>query len=155
MSRPRKDVAKPEPPQSLEQRLGEIDLADHVACGVLLDDIIEFQKELASVKSRLESAIIERATVDGVSSYDLPNRLKAEIRSGRRTVIAGDVLEQGLRDAGMPEARIAEIVTTVVTYKASAVEAKKAARMNPGYAAALEAASTVHEAAPSVSIRRR
>lgn len=141
--------------QSLEERLGELDLADHVACAVLLDDIREHESRLAEVKGALTRAILDRAAADGVTSFDLPDRMKVEIRSGTRTVIAGDVLEQGLRAAGMSEERIREIVTETVSYKAKAVEAKKAARMNPDYAAALEAATTVHEAQPSVSIRRR
>ena len=150
----RKEVVKREP-QSLEQRLGEIDLADHVSCAALLDDIREFERELTAVKTRLEDAVLAKARADGITSFDLPDRRKAEIRTGTRNVIAGDVLEQRLRAAGMSEERIREIVTEEVTYKAKATEAKKAARMNPDYAKALEAATTTHESRPSVSIRRR
>ena len=148
-----KDVAKRE--VSLEQRLGEIDLNDHVACAVLLDDIRTLEARLSSVKVSLTKAIIERASVDGVTSYELPDRLKAEIKSGKRTTIAGDVLERKLREAGMPEARIATIVAHEVSYKVKATEAKKAAGVNEEYAKALAAASTTHEAQPSVTIRRR
>jgi hypothetical protein len=141
--------------QSLEQRLGEIDLSDAVACAVLLDDVRQLEAQLGNAKMRLTAAIIEQAKIDGVTSYDLPKRLKAEVRSGSRKSIAGDVLEAKLREAGMSDKRIAEIVTEVVSYKVDAREAKKAAGVNEAYAKALNEASTWHEAQPSVTIRRR
>lgn len=140
---------------SIEQRLGEVDLADHVACAQLLDEIRQVEAHLSSAKVRLTAAIIERARADGVTSFDLPNRMKAEVRTGKRTTYAGDVLEQGLRKAGMSEERIREIVTETVSHSVDAREAKKAAGMNPAYAKALGAAATTHEAQPSVTIRRR
>jgi hypothetical protein len=81
--------------------------------------------------------------------------MKSEVRFGTRTTIAADVLEQKLREAGMPEERISEIVTQTVSYRADAAEAKKAARTNEAYAEALKAASTTAQLNPSVSIRRR
>lgn len=136
-------------------RLGEVDLNDAVACAVLLDDIRQLEAQLSSAKVRLSAAILDRARVDGVTSYDLPGRLRAEVRSGSRKTIAGDVLEQALRKAGMPEERITEIVSTEVSYKVNAREAKKAAGVNEAYAKALAKATSEHEAQPSVTVRRR
>lgn len=141
--------------QSLEQRLGEIDLSDHVACAVLLDDIRTLEAQLANAKSQLTKAVADRARADGVTSYDLPGRLKATITSGKSTTIAGDVLEQKLRDAGMPEESIKGIVTTTVSYSVDARKAKTAAGVNEAYAKALAEASTTHDKQPSVTIRRR
>ncbi len=42
----------------------------------------------------------------------------------------------------MPESRIAEIVVETVERKVKAVEAKKAAAVNPAYAAVVDAAKT-------------
>ena len=149
-----KTVAKREE-RSLEQRLGEIDLNDHVACAVLLDDIRTLEGQLASAKSSLTAAIVEAGKRDGTTSYELPNRLKATITSGKRTSVAGDVLAQQLRSAGMPEERIAEIVSETVSYSVDLRKAKTAAGVNEAYAKALATASTTHEAQPSVTIRRR
>ena len=140
---------------SLEQRLGEVDVGDAVACAQLLDDIRQLEAQLGSAKSRLTLAIIEQARKDGVTSYDMPGRMKAEVRTGSRNTIAADVLEAKLRKAGMSDERISEIITTTVSQSVDAREAKKAAGVNPAYARALKAATTVHEAQPSVTIRRR
>lgn len=148
-----KDVAKRE--VSLQQRLGEVDLNDAVACAVLLDDIRQLEAQLASAKGRLTQAIVERAKTDGVTAYDLPERYRATISKGTRNTIAGDVLEQRLREAGMPEDRIKAIVVETVSYSVDAKEAKKAAGVNEAYAKALAEATTTHEAQPSVTIRRR
>ena len=117
MSRPRKPPAEAlvkHEPAPLDQRLGEVDLNDVAACAILLDDIRQFEAQLASAKQRLTSAIVERGKVDGETSYDLPNRMRAEIKSGKRNTIAADVLETKLREAGMPEDRISEIVVQEV-----------------------------------------
>ena len=148
-----KQVAKRELP--LEQRLGEIDLNDVTAMAVLLDDIRQLEAQLASAKARLTAAIVERGRVDGETAYDLPNRMRATITSGRRSSVAADVLEAKLREAGMPEARISEIVQEEVTYKVDLRAAKKAGTANPAYKDALEAATTTHDSSPSVTIRRR
>lgn len=154
MSRPR-NLPVPAEKAPLEQRLGEVDLNDVVACATLLDDIRQLEAQLASAKSRLTGAIVERAKVDGETAYDLPNRMRATITSGRRSSVAADVLEAKLREAGMPEARISEIVQEEVSYKVDLRAAKKAGTANPDYKAALEAATTTHDAQPSVTIRRR
>lgn len=147
------EVAKRDLP--IDQRLGELDLDNVVECAVLLDDIRTLEAQLATAKSRLTAAIVARASVDGETSYDLPGRMRATITSGRRSTVAAEVLEAKLREAGMPENRISEIVQEEVTYKVDLRAAKKAGTANPAYAQALEAATTVHESQPSVTIRRR
>ena len=81
--------------------------------------------------------------------------MRAEVRSGKRSTVAADVLEAKLRDAGMPEERISEIVQETVSHTVDLKAAKKAAGVNPAYAQALADATTEHEAQPSVTIRRR
>lgn len=152
----RRDVARREPQEkSLAERLGEVDLKDHVACAVLLDEIRTLETHLGSAKQMLTRAILERAGVDGLKSYDLPDRREAQIRVGTSTTISPEVLEEGLRKAGMPDERISEIVVQTVSKSVVAKEAKKAASMNPDYADALTKASSTHATSPSVTIRRR
>lgn len=141
--------------QSLEQRLGELDLNDHVACALLLDEIRTLEGLLGSAKQRLTHAIVERASADGVKSYDLPGRMRAEVRAGTSTTIDPQMLEDGLRKAGMSDERIGEIVSPSVSWSVDAREAKKAASVNEDYAKALAKASSTHRTSPSVSIRRR
>jgi hypothetical protein len=151
----RAEVAKREEVEPLDVRLGEVDLSDHVACAQLLDEVRTLEGQLAGAKRLLTQAIVERAREEGVTSFDVPGRMKVEIRAGTRTTYSPEVLEERLRRAGMSDERIAEIVVPTVSHSVKATEAKKAAKMNPAYAAALEAASDTHEVSPSVTIRRR
>lgn len=150
----RTEVVKREE-RSLEQRLGEIDLNDHVACALLLDDIRQLESQLGSAKQALTRALVDKARVDGVTAFELPGRMRAEIRAGTRTSYSPEVLEQGLRKAGMSDERIGEIITQTVSYSVDARELKKAAGVNPAYAKAMEAAKSTHQAQPSVTLRRR
>lgn len=139
----------------IDKRLGELDLSNVVECAVLLDDIRALEAQLATAKSRLTAAIVATASVDGETSYDLPGRMRATITSGKRSTVAADVLEAKLREAGMPENRISEIVQQEVSYKVDLRAAKKAGTANPAYADALRDATTTHDSQPSVTIRRR
>lgn len=139
----------------IDKRLGELDLSNVVECAVLLDDIRALEAQLATAKSRLTAAIVATASVDGETSYDLPGRMRATITSGKRSTVAADVLEAKLREAGMPENRISEIVQQEVSYKVDLRAAKKAGTANPAYADALKDATTTHDSQPSVTIRRR
>ena len=150
-----KQVARRAEDKPLFERLGEVDLNDHIACALLLDEVRQFEAQLASATRLLTQASVDRARAEGVSSFELPGRMRAEVRAGTRTTYAAEVLEQQLRRAGMPEERIREIVLEEVVYKVDAREAKKAARMNPEYARALEQAATTHEETPSETLRRR
>lgn len=139
----------------LDQRLGEVDLNDHIECAKLLEEVRTLEGHLAVAKRSLTQAIVDRAREEGVTSFDIPGRMKVEIRAGSRTTYSPQVLEERLRKAGMSEERIAEIVVPTVSHSVNAREAKKAAKMNDAYADALHAAASTHEVMPSVTLRRR
>ena len=63
-------------------------------------------------------------------------------------------LEEDLRAAGMPEERIGEIIVEEISYKVKAIEANKAAKANPEYEKAVEAARTKVEKRPTISLPR-
>ena len=132
-----------------------VSLAEEVSCGVALDEVRRMQAHLSEAVRVLSGAIAARAAVLGTKTVNLSGGRKAEVRGGPETAYDAQELERLLRLAGMPEERINEIVTTEVTYKVKAVEAKRAAGANPEYARAIEAASTTVERPYSVTIRRR
>ena len=133
----------------------DIDLTDPVACALALDRVREIEAEFTRVKRVLTEGIVHHYRVTGERTIELPGRLKAEVKAGKRNIIDPDVLETRLREAGMPEANIDAIITTTHERKVAAQKAKTAATANPAYKAALEAATSTYEDTPSVTIRRR
>jgi len=133
----------------------DIDLSDPVACAVALDQVRTIEAEFSSVKRLLTEAVVAHYRLTGERVIELPGRLKAEVKVGNRTLIDPDILEERLREAGMPEDRIEALITTTQERKVAAMKAKSAATANPDYKAALEAASTTYQESPSVTIRRR
>lgn len=135
---------------------GEIvDLTDAPACVSALDSIRDYESRIRELKAILTRAIIEEATRLGVRSIELPNGDRAEISAGMETVYDAQTIEAGLREAGMPEERIRDIIEETVSYKVSANEAKKAAKANPMYGAIIDANSSEHQKAQYVTIRRK
>jgi len=133
----------------------DIDLSDPVACAVALDRVRTFETDFAQIKRVLTEAIVSHYRLTGERSFELPDRLKAEVKAGKRNLIDPDILEERLREAGMPEDRIDALITTTQERKVDARKAKTAATANEAYKAALEEATTTYDETPSVTIRRR
>lgn len=132
-----------------------VDLSDGVAAAQALDDLREFEKLIYEAKQALTRAIAAHAEGIGMLTFELPDGRKAEVTLRPEIVYEAEVIEQRLREAGMPEERIREIVKEEVTYKVVAKEAKKAAAANYEYASIIEDAKTEVPRNPSVTIRRR
>lgn len=132
-----------------------IDLTDAPACVNALDSIRDYESRIRELKAVLTRAIIEEATRLGVRSIELENGDRAEISPATETVYDAQALEAGLREAGMPEERIRDIIEETVSYKVSANEVKKAAKANPMYGAVAEATRTEHQKTQYVTIRRK
>jgi hypothetical protein len=133
----------------------DIDLSDPVACAVALDRVRQFEQDFGQIKRVLTEAVVAHYRLTGERSLELPNRLRAEVKAGTRTLVDPDVLEERLREAGMPEERIEALITTTQERRVDLRKAKAAGTANPEYKAALEAASSTYAETPSVTIRRR
>lgn len=137
--------------------IGEVvSSGDMKGCSLALDRLRDMEREIASYKTILSRAIVAEASRQGLTGkFPLGDRLSVEISSADRTSYDAEKLEDLLRQAGMPEERIAQIVKEEVTHVVVAKELKKAARSNKGYAEILEATKAVEHRAPTVTIRRR
>ena len=135
---------------------GEIvDLNDEIACCRALQDLAELERLIEYAKRELVNAVAERSRVLGTKTITLPSGVKAQIGSEVSVVYDAEAIEEGLREAGMPEDRIREIVLEDISHKVKAVEAKRAASANPAYAAVIDANRQEVSKKPSVSFRRR
>ena len=134
---------------------GEIvSLDDEIACIQALVAVRNFEQQFREVKAQLTAAIVDRAKTLGTQTLNLPDGSKAFLKGGSETVYDAQEIMERLRQLGMPEERIAEIVVEEVSYKVSAREAKRAAAANPEYEAVIESAKTVVEKPTYVSVQR-
>lgn len=131
-----------------------IDLTNARACAEAYEQIQRIEAQLATAKRTLAAAAAHHAGIMGTKTIPLSGGRKARVTGGPETVYDPQAIEAGLRRAGMPEERIAEIVTTEITYRVKVVEVKKAAAANPKYARVIKRGSTTVEKATSIAIRK-
>lgn len=144
-----------EPGTDLILPTGElVALDDPTACAVALDELRTLEQRVRELKHILTDAISAASKVEGKKTLDLPGGIRVQVAGGTQVLWDIEQLERGLRDAGMSEERISEIITTEVSYKVNAAEAKRAASANPDYAAVVEAARSVVETRPTIRVER-
>lgn len=132
-----------------------LDLSNAPHCVQALEELRALEMKIKEVKRVLSDAIAAESRRLGSKTIALPGGLKAEVRGGRRVLWDIGKLEGGLRRAGMPEDRIREIIREEVSYSVLAREATRAATANPEYAEIIEAAKTVVDEQPTISVSRR
>lgn len=134
--------------------VGEIvALDDPQQVAMAIDAIRDLQQQLYGVTAELTRALIHASQVAGTKTLHLEG-VKVTVKTGERIVYDPEAIEAGLREAGMPEDRIREVVKETVTYAVAGVKAKQAAGANPVYAEIIEAHKRVEEKPPSVTISR-
>jgi hypothetical protein len=132
-----------------------VDLSDVPAVVGALEALRDYESLLRETKATLTRAIVEYATDQGVRSVELPDGGRAEISAPSESVYDPYVLTEKLREAGMPEERIDELIEETVTHRVRAGEAKKAAKANPAYAEAVAASRSEQAKSQYVSIKRK
>jgi hypothetical protein len=130
-----------------------VSLEDARSCVFALDAVRDLERQIREAKAELTQAIIAHSKMQGTKTLHLEG-LRAEIRGGTETVYDAEAIEEGLREAGMPEDVLAEVVVPTVTYKVDARRAERAAKANPEYAAVIEKHKSTVEKSTYVSIRR-
>jgi hypothetical protein len=130
-----------------------VDLAnpDEAALAYVLLDELGRKVRMAQIDVR--RALAAHAEQYGGNTMRLPS---AEVKITHPEEIAWDLeVLRELRDAGLPDARWYELVTTTVDTKVSATVAKQIARANPEYAGIIALAETRTAKNPSVSVALR
>lgn len=107
-----------------------------VAKAILTLRDLEYQ--IRQAKEELTQTLVQHSMEIGNKTITLAGGGQATIKGGSETIYDAEEIMADLREAGMSEERISEIVTETVTYKVKAVEAKRAAAANPEYARAIE-----------------
>jgi len=128
-----------------------VNLEDAGECALALDALRDLEYQLRMAKTELTRALVHASQQAGTKTLHLPGA-KATISGGSETQYDADALIPALLASGMSPERVSEIVVETVTYKVSAVEAKRAAEANPVYAEIIDAHTTTVEKAFSVSV---
>jgi len=118
-----------------------IDLTDPVSVARGLDALREHKRAVRDIEDALADRLKDERRALGSRTLEYQG-VSVKFGADSETTYDALALEEGLRAAGMPESRIAEIVVETVERKVKAVEAKKAAAVNPAYAAVVNAAKT-------------
>lgn len=118
---------------------GEVVASDDPAgCVRLLGEIRTLEQQLKNLKAELTRALEEEFSRQGRKTIEV-NGTKAELRGGSGVVWDIEVLEE-LRQLGLPEERMDELMQAEITYKVNANVAKQIAAANADYADVIERA---------------
>lgn len=151
---PSDDLTTPTSMELVVPGTGEvISLGSPDQCAQGLQSIKALQAQLREVRGVLEDVIREECVKRGVKTLHLEGGVTAVLSGGSERVYEAIAIEAELRDAGMPEDRIREIVEETVTYRVKANEAKRAASMNESYREIIERNSRVVEKSWTISTR--
>lgn len=131
-----------------------VNLDDPASCAIALARANELMSFLFEVKGAVTQAFVEHAKRLGQNDVPLGDGTSVKVQHNYDLQWDHHALEESLRAAGMPEERISEIIVEEVSYKVKAIEANKAAKANPDYAEAVEAARTKVEKKPTISLPR-
>jgi len=143
-----------EQPQLVVPLSGElVDLRQPDQVADALGQVREMKYQLDGCRALLEQVLRLEAVRQGTKTLHL-ERQTAVITGGEIVEYDGAVLLELLEQAGMPPARIAEVVQTIVSYKVNAAKAKAAASANPAYAEAVAQTRSVKTVPWRVTIRR-
>jgi hypothetical protein len=132
-----------------------ISLDDTAACAVALDELRTLEQRVKEIKKTLIDAIDKGVTSAGRGrTLHLPTGVTVVSKKNVDVLWDAQQLEDDLREAGMSEERIREIVIEEVSYTVRAAEAKKAASVNPEYAQAVAASRREIKKRASISVKR-
>jgi hypothetical protein len=131
-----------------------VDLSDPASCAKALIAVREIESHARSIKAAIVDALAEEAKRSGDNVILLPGGDRVVVKRNYDIAWDAEALAEDLREAGMSEERISEIVVEEVSYTVKAVEANKAAKANPEYAKAVASARSEVDKRPTISLPR-
>jgi hypothetical protein len=129
-----------------------VNLENEREVAIAFRDLRKVRDELTHIDRILREALVARAELTGTKTFHIDGVGKIQIKGDTIVEYDAAAVEDGLRDLGCPENIIREIVKETITYKVDGNRARRAAAANPEYAKVIEAARTVYQKPPTVSI---
>lgn len=133
---------------------GEIvELAEPDRVALALETVRRLKRELDDARAVLEDALRYESERAGSRTLHL-GELTAVVTGGEKVEYDAEQVLAQLRDAGLPEDRLNELVGVRVEYRVDQRVARSVAASNPTYAAALDRCRRVVPAPWRVQIKR-
>lgn len=130
-----------------------ISLTDFPAVAAALESLRQLEYQIREIKAELTFTLVRHSQLLGSRTIPLNDGHTATVKGGAELVYDAEAIMEGLRTAGMPEERIMTVVQETVSYKVRAIEARRAASVNPAYKEVIERHSHLQERRPSVEIK--
>lgn len=134
--------------------LGQVvDLSDPGEVAQCLYDVREAKRQLDEVRQLLEDVLRLESSRQGTKTLHLEG-LEARITGGTKPEYDLEQLEQMLREAGLPEQRLNELIVVTISRKLNQSVARQLRGANLAYAHALETCRTDVPAPWRVTVER-
>lgn len=130
-----------------------IDRTDMTQVARVIEQLREHRDQVNTALAAFTQAVIERSIMMGTKTIHL-GALTLEVSPDYEVEWDISMLNTDLPDAGVPDGRMAELLTTTVTWKVNARIAKQMAGANPDYAKIIEAAQTRVPKRQYVTVKR-
>jgi alkylhydroperoxidase/carboxymuconolactone decarboxylase family protein YurZ len=114
-----------------------IDLGDLPTVAQTLDYLRDIETQIKDAKRVLTDALEAESERQGSRTLDLGNVL-VKLSTRERTEYDLEVLADMLRDAGLPEERLGELIVATVSYSLNQSVARQLRAANAAYGAALD-----------------
>ena len=129
-----------------------VDLTKPLEAANALRDVRDLKRQLDEVRMLLEGVLRLEAARQGTKTLHL-GPVDAVISGGPSADYDAELLVDRLRAAGLPNDRIIDAVTVIVSYKVDQRVLRQLASANPGYAAAIDSAKSTVEKPWRVSLK--
>lgn len=130
-----------------------VDLNDAKAVAWALNDLRNLRGLLDEARRVLEDALVQESARVGTKTLRF-GEVEAVITGGDKIEWDADELAK-LLDAGLPQERFLDLISTEISYKVDAGVAKQLAAANPEYATIIERAKQRVPAPTYVRVKRR
>jgi hypothetical protein len=130
-----------------------VELDEPVQVALALETVRRLKRDLDEARVVLEDALRFESERAGTRTLHL-GELTAVVSGGEKVEYDAEELGHQLRRAGLPEARLSELIVETVSYKVDQRVARSVAASNPRYAGALERCRRVVPAPWRVSVKR-
>ena len=131
-----------------------VNLNDLADVAKAYDEVVKIKRALTEADKILREAFAEHGRMNGTKTLYVDGVGKFEIRGSERVEFRDPLaLADELREAGMPEHVVSEIIIETVSYKVDARRAARAAAANEYYAQIIEEYKVTQERTPTISIQ--